>query len=374
MAVLAAACSEESFDVGVSQALAVPVVGARDLVHDSIALEAPRVPCATGETFSSDTYDFLLEGREGYHVIARIDTGEIRPIAFLRVPGTSELSAVGPVLLTNSYADIVRLKLDLAGGTVTVTSALPNALAPANGFPVDDSELVTGFEVRVVPVQQTADGMVLAAWRCETCFEQIETGIPSNQSGEVTIITSDRMAALALSGLNAFVGDGQRLTAYQSIGETFVKTNDRNFDDPITALVTVNGGLLADIGFGKAIVSTDDLSSRNLSATVGTCDFAVADAGLVAVTRNTKASCGSKLTAGLQVLYGAPTAQTLNVIGTIALSEVRALAIYGDDLFAAVGRTVTVLGREPTQADRYIVRQKQLLTLRVAYRPNHREH
>ncbi len=360
--VLATACSNDALDASVSQRLSVPLVRPRAEVHDSIRIEAPRQLCATGETFVGTDYDFVLEGNEGYHLLSHADTGSATPVAFLRIPGTNVVSPKGAVVLADCYGDVVRLRVDYASMQASVHSTLPNGLAPANSLPVSATELITGFETRVVPTQQTSDGTVLVAWRCPSCFEPIGSEVPTNSGGEVTIVTGERLAGLALYDLEAFVADGQRITAYQSIGETFVKTVERKFSEVVGDLRPTPGSLLAEIGSGRSLLFRTSLERASLPSAIGPCDIVASDGKLVVAARNPATSCGSRLESAVKILSHGGAAEAPAVIGTIEQPGVQALAIYNDHIYVGTARTLYVYARASIESSDYTPRLVQTLS------------
>ncbi len=359
--VSAAACSDDSFEASVSQQLAVPVIGDRAAVRDSIALEAPRPLCNTSGATTVGAFDFVREGREGYHVVDRAATTET-PVAFLRIPGTTDLSGVGGALVTSSYGDLLRLRVDFAAGKVDVVSSLSNALAPANGFPVQSEELLIGFEVMAVPIRQESDGTVLAAWRCPTCYEPIDSDVANGRPGIITIVTSDQFAGVALRDFDAYVADGVRLMAYESREETFVKTAERSYPDPISDVRAVPGGLTAQIGQSKVLIDGEQLRPSRLPVETSFCDLIAAGADLVAVARNTNAVCGSKLSASVLLFEASALGTTLKPIGRIPAVDVTAVAVHGDFVYVALVRAVQVYARVTTQVGTYDPKLVQSIT------------
>ena len=76
-----------------------------------IERQAPQAITQLGKLYYKDGYLFATEIGQGIHVFDNTDPESPEKIAFLRIPGCSELSIKGQVLYANNVTDLVSLDL-----------------------------------------------------------------------------------------------------------------------------------------------------------------------------------------------------------------------------------------------------------------------
>ncbi len=72
---------------------------------------APRGLEEPGKIYVKDSYLFIIETKQGIHVIDNTDPANPRPLSFIPVPGTVDLAVRDNILYADSYIDLVALDI-----------------------------------------------------------------------------------------------------------------------------------------------------------------------------------------------------------------------------------------------------------------------
>lgn len=360
-------CSADADFAREAQSVYVPLVAERTVVYDSIELQAPRPLCNYEAFFPGERYDYGLVPGEGYHVFSK-DTSETTPVAFLQVPGSTTLSQAGSFLLIDVYSDILRLRVDIPGGVVSVSSGLQNGLLPTNSFPVQPSELVRGFDLRDVTITQDSDGAVLAAWRCADCTELILRDNSGPSSTTPRVSTTERLATVAFVDLRAFVADGSRLMNYQAIGESFVRLAESRTGVAVGRLTNVGGVVLA---YSDAVVSYLDQATLTLHAfedEVRPCDQVASDGQLFVTLAAASEPCSGGRAQAATVFEIAPSGGQAQALGTLTATGASYVAVYDNIIFLAEDSAIRIVTRDPAQSTTFVGREAGRVSLDAAIR------
>ncbi len=88
----------------------VPVYGI-DSAHRIIAAEQPRATEDAGKIYTLGNRLYQVETFKGIHVIDYSDINDPKKLAFISIPGCSEVAAKGNILLTNNMTDLVSVDI-----------------------------------------------------------------------------------------------------------------------------------------------------------------------------------------------------------------------------------------------------------------------
>lgn len=108
-----------------------PVYAKMEDHRQAVQPEAARTLVNTGALYIYQNYIFINEAREGIHIVDNTDPSNPTPIAFLNIPGNSNLAVRNNLLYADNYVDLVVLDitdpLDVkyAGRTENVFDSYP---------------------------------------------------------------------------------------------------------------------------------------------------------------------------------------------------------------------------------------------------------
>lgn len=88
-----------------------PVYTSLEELRAMVSVTDPAVLQSTGKIYFKDNHLFINEVGKGIHVIDNRDPANPTPLAFVNIPGTSDLSAKGNYLYADSYIDLVVLDI-----------------------------------------------------------------------------------------------------------------------------------------------------------------------------------------------------------------------------------------------------------------------
>lgn len=89
-----------------------PIYMSFQQLRESVAVEAPRAFNRIGQLYLYGSYLFISESNQGIHVIDNSEPAYPKMLAFIRIPGNTELSIRGNYLYADSYVDMVTLDLN----------------------------------------------------------------------------------------------------------------------------------------------------------------------------------------------------------------------------------------------------------------------
>lgn len=103
-----------------------PVIVTRAGLESTTKLETPRPIVNSGKIYVKDTYLFINEKNEGFHVFDNSDPQHPEKIAFITVLGATDLAIKGNILYINNATDLIAVTPDFTTETLTVTKRVPN--------------------------------------------------------------------------------------------------------------------------------------------------------------------------------------------------------------------------------------------------------
>ncbi len=104
-----------------------PIIVSRSEFEKSVKVEKARSIVNSGKIYIKDDILFIGEKNEGFHIIDNSNPSNPVNLAFMKVPGTSDLAIKKDALYINSAVDLLAVKLSIAMKTLQVTKRIRNA-------------------------------------------------------------------------------------------------------------------------------------------------------------------------------------------------------------------------------------------------------
>ena len=227
--VMASACEKDSCDQTWKQVVAVPVTMERADVQELIGLESAVDLCVGGGIYAFGDYIFMNRRNEGYHILDNRQPASPQNVAFLRIPGATQMAFVEGKLVSNSYADLVTLEMN-GIQSATLLSSTPNFLLDENTLPVSEGLVVIGYEDQEVEFTQSCDGNIVGQWQnCNSCdeFLSVANATPAGSGfGTPTVNTAGSMSRMAFNGNLLYVIGSSRISTYALENNLLINTNN----------------------------------------------------------------------------------------------------------------------------------------------------
>ena len=112
------------------------VVISREALESSIALQSPQAVTNPGKIYIKDGLLFITEVNKGFHVYNYQNQQNPVPLAFIKVPGVTDVAVRGASLYVNQATDLVTLSYSTAALNVTNRNrnVFPQKPAPDNSY------------------------------------------------------------------------------------------------------------------------------------------------------------------------------------------------------------------------------------------------
>lgn len=125
-----------------------PEIMKREVFEKSIEVETPHTMQNAGKIYLKDQLLFLGDTNKGFHIYDNSDPEKPVAVAFLRIPGATDLAIRDNVLYVNQATDLVALSYDIATKKVTIhkriANTFPSLRSPEGslGYPKEDEVIV----------------------------------------------------------------------------------------------------------------------------------------------------------------------------------------------------------------------------------------
>ncbi len=124
------------------------VTMSREALEASVALNGPQPIERAGKIYVKDNLLFITDVNKGFHIYAYNASGYPDEVAFLSIPGATDLAVRDNKLFINQATDLVTLIY--ANGAITLLKrnrdVFPQKLSPEGDVPyVNDGEIVTNW-------------------------------------------------------------------------------------------------------------------------------------------------------------------------------------------------------------------------------------
>ncbi|MFK8056475.1 MAG: LVIVD repeat-containing protein [Saprospiraceae bacterium] len=296
--VLATACEKDSCEQSWTQVVAVPVTLDRTTVQNEIEIVPAMDLCLGGGIYAYGDFIFMNRLNEGYHILDNSNPEAPQNVAFLKVPGATQMSFVDGKLVSNCYADLVTLELD---GILSarLLSSTPNFLLDENTLPVDDGLVVVGYEDQSVEFTQSCDGSIVGQWQDDAVF--ISGEIRNNSGGfgfgTPSVNTAGSMSRMAFNGNLLYVIGTSRLSTYSLQNNLLVNTNNQQQSWGMETVVVRGNFLYIGSQSGMHIYNLNDAQQPAYLSTFvhfTGCDPVSVVGNIAVVTVRDGRSCGSE--------------------------------------------------------------------------------
>ena len=298
--VLGTACEKDSCEQTWTQVVAVPVTLDRATLQAEIGLEPAIDLCLGGGIYAYGDYVFMNRLNEGYHILDNSNPEQPQNVAFLRIPGSTQMAFIEGKLISNSYADLVTLEMNGIQSAELLTST-PNFLLDENTLPVKNGQVVIGYEEQEVEFTQTCDGRISGQWAgCLDC-DLFSTDLSPNQSssaggfGTPSVNTAGSITRMAFNGNILYVIGSSRLSTYSLENDLLVNTNNQQQTWGMETVIVRDGYLYIGAQSGMHIYELNDAQNPTFLSTFTHftgCDPVTVEGNIAVVTVRDGRTCG----------------------------------------------------------------------------------
>lgn len=119
-----------------------PVVMSRTEFESAVALLPNQEISKSGKIYIKGNFLFINEFRKGFHVFNYSDATNPQLIAFIKIPGATDLAVRNDKIYINQAVDLVTLQYDNVSNTISVLSRNRNIFPPMpspDGWPGSSS-------------------------------------------------------------------------------------------------------------------------------------------------------------------------------------------------------------------------------------------
>lgn len=127
------------------------VIMPRAALESSIGLQAPQPVTRPGKIYIKDGMLFITEYNKGFHVYNYSNPQSPVPIAFIKVPGATDVAVRGTSLYVNQATDLVTLSYSTTSVSVTSRNrnVFPQKPSPDNSYiDVKENDIITDWILR----------------------------------------------------------------------------------------------------------------------------------------------------------------------------------------------------------------------------------
>ena len=120
-----------------------PVIMSRTEFESAVTLIPNQEILKSGKIYVKGDFLFINEVRKGFHVFNYSDVTNPQLIAFIKIPGATDLAVRNNKIYINQAVDLVTLEYDSVSNTISVLSRNRNIFPPMlspDGFPASSSQ------------------------------------------------------------------------------------------------------------------------------------------------------------------------------------------------------------------------------------------
>lgn len=129
-----------------------PIYMNRNELNTSVVLSTPRTIIESGKIYIKDDILFIGEKYEGFHVFDNSDPANPINIAFISVPGATDIAIKNDVMYVNNAIDLVAFTINANTTNITITKRIQNTfpqLISPDGFEfyVPDDKIIVNWQL-----------------------------------------------------------------------------------------------------------------------------------------------------------------------------------------------------------------------------------
>ncbi len=118
-----------------------PVFMERPAFESTVVLAPAKPVINAGKIYVIDTFLFINEKNEGFHVFNNENPSSPSPIYFIESPGATDLAIRENIFYINQATDLIAVQVDLITGGLNVSKRIrdtfPEMLSPDGFYPID---------------------------------------------------------------------------------------------------------------------------------------------------------------------------------------------------------------------------------------------
>lgn len=127
------------------------IVMDRDAFENSVAINAPQPVVKSGKIYVKGNLLFVNDVNKGFHIYNCSNPDTMVPVAFLNIPGATDLAMRDDAVYINQAVDLVTLIYNEQANTITVTkrnkNVFPQKLPPDNSYEaVSENEVIVDWQ------------------------------------------------------------------------------------------------------------------------------------------------------------------------------------------------------------------------------------
>lgn len=125
-----------------------PVIMEREAFENAIQLQPAQAVTRPGKIYLKDGLLFIAEVNKGFHVYNYTDAQHPVPLAFIHVPGATDVAVRGTNLYINQATDLVTLTYSTTALSVTNRNrnVFPQKTPPDNSYTaIADNQIITDW-------------------------------------------------------------------------------------------------------------------------------------------------------------------------------------------------------------------------------------
>lgn len=103
-----------------------PVIVKRQVLETSTILEDPKAIINSGKIYVKDSFLFINEKNQGFHIFNNSNPENPENIAFLKVMGSSDLAIKNDIIYVNNATDLIAIQTHLESNSIEITKRIPN--------------------------------------------------------------------------------------------------------------------------------------------------------------------------------------------------------------------------------------------------------
>lgn len=103
-----------------------PVIVKRQILETSTLLEDPKAIINSGKIYVKDSFLFINEKNQGFHIFNNSNPENPENIAFLKVMGSTDLAIKNDVIYVNNATDLIAIQTHLGSNSIEITKRIPN--------------------------------------------------------------------------------------------------------------------------------------------------------------------------------------------------------------------------------------------------------
>lgn len=133
-----------------------PITQTRVAFEEEIELQTLRPISQAGKVYVKEQYILINESKEGFHIYNNINPETPEAIAYLKVPGATDLAIRGNTIFVHHFVDLVAIDFNFYTQTIQGMTRSANVFPKLNSpdgfsaefFDVPEDEIIIGYQLK----------------------------------------------------------------------------------------------------------------------------------------------------------------------------------------------------------------------------------